>query len=404
MEISRSTDKNERVAVAQIKEYDPGRILDALVSADKACRLLPYDLHGKKIVLKPNIVAKKTPDEAVTTHPAVVEAVVRWLSGKGADDITIAESPGGVYAAPRLRGVYAASGIDKTAEALGVRLNFDCTFSEIPFPEGVRCRLFDIITPILGADLVVDLCKLKTHALTGMSAAVKNMFGSIPGIVKFEMHSRFPDYGDFSEMLVDLCELICKRTDFISVTDGIVAMEGNGPTAGTPRKLGALIVSANPFAADVVSSHLIGRDGRITTVNNAAARGLSPAGIEGVNVIYLTDSAVTPLDFAVPDSVDKNGIEVMKNLFGGRIYRMFQPYPTIDYRACVGCGECSASCPQHTITMVEREKIGGKARASKALRVPKIERDACIRCFCCQELCPHGVVKIRKNPITRWLS
>lgn len=406
-DINRSLSPSEPVAAAAVADYDEEAILRALSDAGDRCRIFSSTLRSKKVVIKPNFVAKRSPDEAATVHPAVLGAVIRWLRANGADDITLAESPGGVYNAARLRGIYSATGAQSIASSHGVRLNFDCTFAETSAPEGRRCRLFDIITPILEADVIVDVCKLKTHALTGMSAAVKNMFGTVPGIVKFEMHSRYPEYDDFSEMLVDLCELLCRRAEFISVTDGIVAMEGNGPTAGTPRQLGALLVSKNPFASDVVSAHLIGRDGRITTVSHAAARDFAPASFDDVPVIPVgipSADALTPSDFALPDSVEKNGIERMRHLFGGRIYRLFSPYPTVDYSACVGCGECAASCPRHTITMTERADAGAHARHAKARRVPVISLDGCIRCFCCQELCPHGVVRIRKNPITRWLS
>ena len=406
-DMNRSVSPVEPVALAAVAEYDEEAILRALNDAGDACHIFSGTLEGKKVVIKPNFVAKRSPDEAATVHPAVLGAVIRWLRAHGAGMITLAESPGGVYNASRLRGIYSATGAQAIAESHAVALNYDCSFAETSAPEGRRCRLFDIITPILEADVIVDICKLKTHALTGMSAAVKNMFGVVPGIVKFEMHSRYPDYDDFAEMLVDLCELLCRRAEFISVTDGIVAMEGNGPTAGTPRQLGALLVSKNPFASDVVSAHLIGRDDRITTVSLAAARGISPASFGDVQIVPVgipSADALTPSDFALPDSVEKNGIERMRHLFGGRIYRLFSPYPIIDYAACVGCGECAASCPQHTITMTERERAGSGARRSKARRVPVIEHGDCIRCFCCQELCPHGVVRIRKNPLTRWLS
>ena len=391
------------VGVAAVSEYDEDAILRALVACEES--IPTGTLSGKRVVVKPNFVAKCQPDRAATVHPAVLGAVVRWLRAHGAESVTLAESPGGVYNAPRLRSVYSAVGAQSLAESHGIDLNFDCSFSEATFPTGRVCRLFDIITPILEADIIVDVCKLKTHALTGMSAAVKNLFGVVPGIVKFEMHSRYPDYGDFSEMLVDLCELLCQRSEIISITDGIVAMEGNGPTAGVPRHLDVLLVSKNPFASDAVAAHLIGRDGRIDTVNRAAARGLCPASYSDVSVIPVgagSKDILSPRDFALPDSADKNGIEIIKNLFGGRIYSLFRPYPVVSYEKCVGCGECASSCPRHTINMVSPSEA--KVRKTTAKRVPVIERGDCIRCFCCQELCPHGVVKIRKNPLTRWLS
>ena len=398
-----SFDPKAPVYVAECQSYDEDAILGRLM---KMYGSDAPDFSGKRVVIKPNLVSKRAPDEAVTVNPAVLSAVIRWLHACGADDVTIAESPGGVYNASRLRGIYSASGVDRVAATHGVALNYDVGYSEVSHPTGKKCRLFEIIAPIVGADVIIDVCKLKTHALTGMSAAVKNLFGTVPGVVKFEMHSRYPDYGDFSAMLCDLCELLAGKCEFYSVTDGIVGMEGNGPTAGTPRHIGALIVSRNPFAADTVASHLIGCEGKIDMLNDAAERGYTPATHGECNVVTVDGADTEALrikDYRQPDSSHHNTIEVLRNLFGGRIYKLFEPYPIVDYKACLGCGECAASCPQHTIKMLDKTEVKGAGKC-RAVRVPSIERDACIRCFCCQELCPHGVIKIKKNPITRILS
>lgn len=399
-----SIDPSSPVFVADVDSYDTDKITSALLSVGEKMSL--PSLAGKRVVIKPNLVAKKSPDDPAIVNPAVIESVILWLRSLGADNITVAESPGGVYNAARLKGIYAASGMNEIAGRTGVTLNSDLGYSEISHPTGKSCRLFEIIAPILSADVIVDVCKLKTHALTGMSAAIKNLFGTIPGIVKFEMHSRYPDYGVFASMLVDLCEMLTSRADFISVTDAVIGMEGNGPTAGTPRDIGKLIVSANPFASDVVSSHVIGCEGKIPMVNEAVARGYAPASYAECNVVAVGGADVSAMkikNYRQPDSTRHNPIEVLRKFAGGSIYKLFEPYPVIDYNRCVGCGECAASCPEHTIKMTDRQNVKG-ASGAKAPKVPVIVRENCIRCFCCQELCPKGIIKIRKNPITRFLS
>lgn len=392
------------VYVADVDTYDIEKLTSALNAIGDGMQI--SSLAGKRVVIKPNLVAKKSPDDPAIVNPAVIEAVILWLRGLGADDITVAESPGGVYNAARLKGIYSASGMNEVAERTGVTLNFDLGYEEVSHPTGKTCRLFEIIAPILSADVIVDVCKLKTHALTGMSAAVKNLFGTIPGIVKFEMHSRYPDYGVFASMLVDLCEMLTSRCTFLSVTDAVIGMEGNGPTAGTAREIGKLIVSENPFASDVVGAHIIGCEGRIPMVNEAICRGYAPASYAECNVVPVGGVDVSSLkikNYRQPDSTRHNPIEVLRKLWGGRIYKLFEPYPVIDFARCVGCGECAASCPEHTIKMTDKAEVKGASK-SKAPKVPVIERDSCIRCFCCQELCPKGIIKIRKNPITRFLS
>ncbi len=404
MNTNLSNTPSSPVYVADVNSYDIAPIVYALETIGEKMQI--PSLEGKRVVIKPNLVAKKSPDDPAIANPAVIESVILWLRSLGADDITVAESPGGVYNTSRLKGIYSASGMNEVAARTGVTLNFDLGYKEISHPTGKTCRLFEIIDPILDADVIVDVCKLKTHALTGMSAAVKNLFGTIPGIVKFEMHSRYPDYGVFASMLVDLCEMLTSKCAFISVTDAVIGMEGNGPTAGTARQVGKLIVSANPFASDVVSSHIIGCEGKIPMVNEAVSRGYAPATYADCNVVAVGDvdlGALKIKNYRQPGSTRHNPIEVLRKLWGGRIYKLFEPYPVIDFARCVGCGECAASCPEHTIKMTDKAEVKGASR-SKAPKVPVIERDSCIRCFCCQELCPKGIIKIRKNPITRFLS
>ncbi len=392
------------VYVADVDAYDKKKISSVLAEIGE--KMAISSLSGKKVVIKPNLVAKKSPDDPAIVNPALIECVIGWLRSLGADDITLAESPGGVYSVSRLKGIYSASGVDKIAEAADAKLNFDLGYKEISHPTGKICRLFEIIDPILSADVIVDLCKLKTHALTGMSAAIKNLFGTVPGIVKFEMHSRYPDYEVFASMLVDLCEMLASRAQFISVTDAIIGMEGNGPTAGTPRQIGKLLVSQNPFASDVVGAHIIDCESKIPMVNEAVARGYAPDSFAECSVVAVGGAEVSSMkikNYRQPDSTKHNPIEVLRKFAGGRIYKLFEPYPVIDYSKCVACGECAASCPRHTIVMTDKSEIKGASRIA-AKKAPVIVRDGCIRCFCCQELCPKGIIKIRKNPITRFLS
>ena len=103
------------------------------------------------------------------------------------------------------------------------------------------------------ADGIVNLCKLKSHGMMGMSAGAKNMCGAIPGTVKPEYHFKFPDYSDFADMIVDINEYFKPR---LTVTDAVVGMEGNGPTAGDARKMGFIAASKSPHAADLVCSEI----------------------------------------------------------------------------------------------------------------------------------------------------
>ena len=359
---------------------------------------LGYDrsfFEGKRVVVKPNLVMKKAPDAAATTHPAVLGAVLSVLREYGVTPI-IAESPGGIYNRQRLEGIYRTCGIESVASRYGAALNFDTSAVQMPFPEGKKVKMFHVIAPVAEADVLIDLCKLKSHSLTKMSAAVKNLFGVIPGIEKFEMHASYPDYGDFGAMLCDLCATLCRTKTVIAVTDAIVGMEGNGPTAGTPRKIGAVLTSPNPFACDLACEKLLGFEGTVPLVKEAKSRGLCPDRAEALKILGTPIAGAAVPDFKAPDSAERKAPSALTFFSSGTFGRFFMPRPVVIKDKCRGCGECVASCPKHTIELSAEKKNG--------IRTAHIRHASCIRCYCCQELCPFGAVKVKKNVILKIIS
>ncbi|HCC36007.1 MAG TPA: iron-sulfur protein, partial [Ruminococcaceae bacterium] len=210
---------------------------------------------GMKVVVKPNLIIGKPPEAAVTTHPKVVAAVVRALKSHGVEDITLAESSGGIYSAGYMNRIFRVTGMAEMAKATGIKLNDDFGYKELVFEKAKRCGRFQIINPAVTADLTVNIAKLKTHAMMGFSGAAKNIFGFVPGLLKPELHCRFPAQREFAEMLVDLAEGINPEINFI---DGIIGMEGDGPTGGKPRQVGALLAGESCFAVDIAAMKLIG--------------------------------------------------------------------------------------------------------------------------------------------------
>lgn len=381
------------VAVSECGSYDEERLAAILRSQFAAFGYDRTFFEGKRVVIKPNLVMKKSPDAAATTHPAVLGAVLCVLTEFGVSPV-IAESPGGVYSRQRLEGIYRGCGITEVAERYGARLNFDTGAVQMPFAEGRQVKMFHILSPIAEADVIIDLCKLKSHSLTKMSAAVKNLFGTIPGIEKFEMHATFPDYREFGAMLCDLCEMLCRRKTVIAVTDAVVGMEGNGPTAGTPRKIGAILTSGNPFASDLLCEKLLGFTGTVPLVREAAARGLCPESADALDIIGTRPETLVVSDFKEPDSAKNRSTSALAFFSGGKIGRFFMPRPVVVREKCRACGECVASCPAHTIELAAR---GGQ-------RAAHIRHASCIRCYCCQELCPFEAISVKKNFIIRIIS
>ncbi len=363
------------VALSKCEQYDKEQIKTLLQQHFHSLDLEPEFFSGKYVVLKPNLLSRREPEKAVTTHPAVVLAVIELLISYGAR-VTVAESPAGLYTENALREAYKASGFMEEAKKAGAEFNYDVTSRDVPAPNGVACKGFHIITPICEADIVLNLCKLKTHSLTKMTNGVKNLFGTVPGGEKVEMHARFSNSGVFAQMLLDLCETICAAKPVITVCDAILAMEGEGPGTGTPRKLNALLTSKSPYALDLACCQLIGFGNTVEMIELEKKRGLCPANPGELNIIGTPLEELAVRDFKEPKS---QKLPTLIKL----IPSFLKPRPVINREVCVGCGQCKRSCPANTITMEKNKAF--------------IHKKNCIRCFCCQELCPYKAVDIKRS-------
>lgn len=383
--------KNAQVYLTECGSYDIPVLVSRLTDAFSAIGVDRKLIGGKKVLLKPNLVMAKKPEFGATSHPAFIEALTAVCFDLGAASVTLADSPGGPYNAAALALVYKTCGMDSVADSR-LELNQDYTWQTVHL-SGKKLKSFHILTAVQNADVVIDVCKLKTHSLTGMSCAVKNLFGIIPGIEKFEMHSSFPKIPDFSEMLTDLAEYMVQNKTFLAVCDGILAMEGNGPTHGIPKKTDLLLASRSPFALDVIAEHIMNLDGRVVYLDCAAERGLVSRTIDGITLLGKWNPDTCPqFDFRPPDTGAGKILKNLPDFMGGRFAKFFETKPEILTDKCIGCGKCVSSCPMHTIT-VQTGRNGKK----KAV----IRRKDCIRCYCCQELCPIGAVGTKQNPLIK---
>ena len=384
--------KFDVVALSRAEEYDFDNIKEILKSHFATIGADAEFFAGKKVAVKPNLVMKKEPEAAATTHPVVLDALLSLLKDLGVTPV-IAESPGGLYTQARLEGIYKVCGITEVAKKYGDILNKDVTWHKMTFDKGVMCREFDIITPLYEADVVIDLCKLKSHSLTKMSAAIKNLYGSVPGITKFEMHAAYPENDRFIGMICDLCRMFFEQKEMIAITDAIIGMEGNGPTGGEPRKIGCILTSRSPFVSDVVAEKILGFEGTVPMVREAVKRGYAPESADLVEICGERPEELAVKNFVEPDST-KGGGSALVHFTSGKWGDIFAPKPKINLSLCKGCGECAASCPQHTIEM----------KVKNGRRYAHIIRKDCIRCFCCQELCPFVAIGTKKNALLGIIS
>lgn len=334
---------------------------------------------GMRIVLKPNLVMKRAPEQATTTHPMLVRCVAQELHALGAGEILLAESPGGPYTRSALEGIYRACKMEEAAQVADIRLNYDLESIECPSCRGNRCQSFRLLRPVAEADLVFNLPKLKTHCMTTLSGGVKNLFGCIPGLQKPELHYRFPEETAFCEMLVELAETVSPA---FTIIDAVESMEGDGPSGGQPRLTGFLAGSRSPFALDAALLPLLGLP-EVKMVSVARQWGLAPAEEE---MLLLGDRIEPVGGFKAPRSKSMDFLDRFPAVLRPAVRRvavaLANPRPAIDRRRCIGCGKCAESCPAQIISLQ-----GGKAH---------IGRQACIHCYCCQEMCPVKAVIIRQ--------
>ncbi|MBQ6891711.1 MAG: DUF362 domain-containing protein, partial [Clostridia bacterium] len=345
---------------------------------------------GDRVVVKANLITFLKPDKAATTHPVLLSALTELLRERGAE-VVIGDSPGGPFSLPYLKRVYAATGLTDCEKA-GATLNQNTQIREADFSEARVMKHFTYTAYLDDCDYIIDFCKLKTHGMMGLTGGCKNMFGAIPGTDKPEYHYRYPNPTDFSRMLVDINAYF---KPVLTICDGVMAMEGNGPSMGKPRKMGLLAASKSPHQLDLVLAALIHmkRDD-VPTLMAAFERGLIPAAVEELSVTEGWEKFICP-DFETIGV--KRGIlftdkysGIVGKLWAGIMKAAVQPRPQVKGEDCIGCGECAKVCPAKAITMVEKK--------------PSIDYKKCIRCFCCQEFCPIGAMKVRRTIVSKLLE
>lgn len=228
-------------------------------------------VKGKNIFIKANLVTDLPPERHGTTHPMLVECIARRLVEAGAR-VVVGDSSGGAYTRAYMNNIYRVTGMTEACKASGAELNDDFGFSTVDLKGKVN-RHQEIIDVFLKADAVINVCKLKTHGFTGYSCAVKNLYGLIPGLVKAEVHSKYPELDDFCDNLIDI-ERFASEKILLHVVDGVIGMEGEGPTNGTPRFVGKIIACDDAYITDVAAVKLFDEPSKMPLLLKAVERGL----------------------------------------------------------------------------------------------------------------------------------
>jgi uncharacterized protein (DUF362 family)/NAD-dependent dihydropyrimidine dehydrogenase PreA subunit len=365
-----------RVAAIACDSYDTA-VVEAAVA--RGLELLggagAFVRPGERLVLKPNLLVASASDKAVTTHPTVFTAVARALAAAGAR-LSWGDSPG----FGSTLGAGRKAGIVQAADELGIPAADFEHGRVVSFPDGRLIKQFTIAEGVAAADGLVSLPKLKTHALTRMTGAVKNQFGCIPGMLKSEFHTKMPDETRFTQMLVDLNRLIAPR---LFVMDAVVGMEGNGPRNGDPRQVGVLLFSTDPVAIDTLGCRIMALDPALVgtcvwgdTWGLGSAHDIEIVGDElPVLPDYRVNRALASTTRGLGSSLGK---------------RILAPRPYVLHERCTKCGTCVQVCP------VDPKAVNW-AEGDKS-RPPVHDYERCIRCYCCQEMCPERAIEV-KTPL-----
>lgn len=381
-----NSQKYADVSVVSCPEYTHEAARKALCEALDAIGGLDFVKLGMKIVIKANLVSAKNPDSATTTHPILVAELIKLLKERGAQSVVVGDSPGGLYNAINLNRIYTATGM-KLCEEYGGTLNNDFSITDSICEGGKALHQFKYTSYLKNADAIIDFAKLKTHGMMVMTGAIKNFFGSVPGATKPEYHSRFPQIESFADMLIDLYEYFKPK---LSIIDAVYGMEGNGPTAGTPRYIGAVIASKNGHYADMAGAAIMGISlEKLPLYNRAKLRGLCPDSISDLNIYGNTQDFFISDYKLIQNASSDFGVVVPKPL-AWLSDKVFRTRPVLSKKKCIGCKICFNTCPKGAITMKNNK--------------PSFDYNKCIRCFCCQEFCPKGALRVHRTIIAKIIN
>jgi uncharacterized protein (DUF362 family)/Pyruvate/2-oxoacid:ferredoxin oxidoreductase delta subunit len=332
---------------------------------------------GQRVLLKPNLLKARPPEAAVTTHPEVVRAVVRLVQQAGGR-VEVGDSPG----MGDLAKVSERTGILGVVREEGAEL---ADFSEaVGVKNAGRFQRFEIARPAREADVIINLPKLKTHGMTTLTGAVKNLFGCVPGKRKVQWHfNTGVNHELFMDMLVELSMLLRPQ---LTIMDAVVGMEGNGPGSGDPRRIGVVIAGADPVAVDAVAARVVGVDPeKLAILRSARAKGIGEMRQAFIEVLGDPIGKVAITGFRLPP---QEHLEWRLPEWARRsLKEALTTRPVIDHARCIQCGICSSHCPQQAIS-------------TKGKKLEIRYRD-CIRCFCCQEFCPQGAIAVGKGWLLR---
>jgi uncharacterized protein (DUF362 family)/Pyruvate/2-oxoacid:ferredoxin oxidoreductase delta subunit len=373
-----------RISIQRALHYESEHLRDAL---NKSLLLLGslekiIRPHSRILVKINHLSPPSLPEDAIITHPALTRELIHTLLDIGCD-ITVGDD-----IQSKNRDGFLISGYKKMCSDMGVKLvNLkEFGFREIPCKGRILTKTY-ISSLVLDCDFLINLPKLKTHSFTGFTGAVKNMYGVIPHGLRCNYHRKYPKSSIFGQMLVDIYSCVVPH---LNIMDAIVAMEGEGPSAGVAKKVGLILASQDGVALDAIASKIIGLDPmQIMTIKEAAERGLGKAQMADIEIAGENIPDIQVKDFKTSTIAVSLVHRKVPAFLHGFIQAQLTLIPRVLTKKCTACKECVDICPTGSAQI-----HGGKAR---------IDKSRCIHCMCCHEACRFRAIKLGQRPLGRML-
>jgi uncharacterized protein (DUF362 family)/Pyruvate/2-oxoacid:ferredoxin oxidoreductase delta subunit len=365
---------NNKISIRKCKEYDLHTVYDLI--ADIYNKTDGPDVKGKRVLVKPNILTDDDPAKCISTHPVVVEAMIRFLQSSGAT-VVVGDSP--AVHSQKFRGE--KSGIFKVCENTGATW---VDFMSNPIEKVLRKGKIRIASITEQVDLIISLPKFKNHELVYFTGAIKNSLGLVPGFSKAKQHALHQDRSRFGEFLVDLNEAVTPDYFFM---DAIMGMEGPGPGRGWPVEIGLLIGSTNPLVLDMTASRIAGYEPLLVPTSRTAffrknwLHSEDDIIYDGPEMNSIIKKGFTKIPISTTNNIALKF--VMKRI---KFLKKLERRPVFIHESCTGCQKCVNICPVDAITPLPSKKTHIVLTDSK-----------CIRCFCCSEVCTDNAVVIKRK-------
>jgi uncharacterized protein (DUF362 family)/Pyruvate/2-oxoacid:ferredoxin oxidoreductase delta subunit len=341
-------------------------------AVERAFKLFPLNVHGRKVFISPNVLRASEANEAIVTHPSVLRAVVEEVERMRPLSIIVGDNPG-LHGYGVNEECFRKTGLMEAAK--GYYRNIGNESRKMDFNPDLLPEV-SVSSAVLDADIVISLPKFKTHGLTVVTGAIKNSYGFLPGAQKARLHRAAGCAERFHEMLVDVFRL---RVPDLFIVDAVTGMQGNGPAGSDLREIGLLLASDNGVAMDAVIATMMGLEpGSLRFLQRAKEVGLGDYDLSKIEVV----GELKPLsDFKLPPPGGESNLQDpnLQDLLQSRTVLR----PQADSKLCTGCGTCVDQCPVSALSLKEGD------------RLPEVDADTCITCFCCQEICPEKAITLK---------